>query len=53
MAGRPRGSEARSEEIKVRMTPTGKQAAVEAAKPLSVSDWVRHLMAKDIKERGL
>lgn len=53
MAGRPRGSEPRSEEIKVRMTPAGKRAAVKAAAPLSVSDWVRQLMAKDIKDRGL
>lgn len=52
MAGRPRGSEARSEEIKVRMTPSGKAAAVEAARPLSVSDYIRHLIAKDIKARG-
>lgn len=53
MAGRPRGAEARSEEIKVRMTPAGKQTAIDAAKPLSVSDYVRTLIAKDIRERGL
>lgn len=53
MAGRPRGSAPRDVEIKVRMTREGKEAAIRAAAPLSVSDWVRHLMAKDIKERGL
>lgn len=53
MAGRPRGAEARNAEIKVRVTPAGKRAAIEAARPLSVSDWLRHLMAKDMRERGL
>lgn len=53
MAGRPRGSEPRDTEIKVRVTQQGKQAAINAARPLSVSDYVRHLIAKDIKERGL
>lgn len=53
MAGRPRGSEARTEEIKVRMTPSGKALATKAAHPLSVSDYVRGLIAKDIQRKGL
>jgi hypothetical protein len=53
MAGRPRGSEPRDEEIKIRVTKTGKEAAVRAARPLSVSDWVRKLMADDIARRDL
>lgn len=53
MAGRPRGSAPRDEEIKVRVTKEGKKAAVRAAHPLSVSDWVRKLMADDIRKRGL
>ena len=53
MAGRPRGSEPRSEEIKIRVTPSGKEAAINAARPLSVSDWLRKLMAEDIARRGL
>jgi hypothetical protein len=53
MAGRPRGSEARDETLKVRVTKAGKDAATRAARPMSVSDYVRGLIAKDIKERGL
>lgn len=53
MAGRPRGSAPRDEEIKVRVTKAGKQAAVRAAAPLSVSDWIRKLMSEDIQRRGL
>jgi hypothetical protein len=53
MAGRPRGSAPRDTEIKIRVTKDGKEAAVRAAAPLSVSDWVRKLMADDIAKRGL
>lgn len=53
MAGRPRGSAPRDAEIKIRVTQAGKEAAVKAAAPLSVSDWVRKLMSDDIRKRGL
>lgn len=53
MAGRPRGSTPRDTEIKIRVTKEGKAAAVAAARPMSVSDWVRKLMADDIARRGL
>lgn len=53
MAGRPRGSAPRDELIKVRVTTAGKAAAEKAAKPLSLSDYVRGLIAKDIENRGL
>lgn len=53
MAGRPRGAEARTEEIKVRMTAPGKALAMKAARPLSLSDYVRGLIAEDIKRKGL
>ena len=53
MPGRPRGSAPRDEEIKVRITRDGKRAVVEAARPLSISDYVRGLIAEDIKRRGL
>lgn len=53
MAGRPRGAEARNAEIKIRMTETGKALAVKAARPLSLSDYVRGLIAADIRKKGL
>lgn len=53
MAGRPRGSAARSETIKVRVTPAGKAVAEKAAHPLSVSDYIRALIADDVRKRGL
>lgn len=53
MAGRPRGSEPRDEVIRIRVTRQGKQAADRARGRLSMSDYVRGLIAKDVKERGI
>lgn len=53
MAGRPRGPEPRNEIIRVRVTPAGKAAAERARGGLSMSDYVRGLIAKDVRERGV
>lgn len=53
MAGRPRGNQARSEMLRIRITPSGKEAAEKARGPLSMSDYVRGLIADDVKKKGL
>lgn len=53
MAGRPRGSEPRNEIIRVRITPQGKAAAEKARGGASMSDYVRGLIAEDVKKKGV
>lgn len=50
MAGRPRGSAARDEVLRVRMTASGMAALDRARGGLTRSDYVRSLIAKDVKE---
>lgn len=53
MAGRPRGAEPRDEVIRVRITRQGKVMADKARGGLNMSDYVRSLIARDVREKGL
>lgn len=53
MAGRPHGAEARSEEVKFRITPSGLAALDKARGPLDRSTYLRRLVAQDVKQKGL
>lgn len=53
MAGRPRGSTARSETLRIRVTPAGKKVADRARGGMSMSDYIRDLIAKDAKSKGI
>lgn len=53
MAGRPRGNQPRSEIIRIRITPSGKEAAERARGGLTMSDYVRGLIADDCKRKGI
>jgi hypothetical protein len=51
MAGRPKGSEARTELVQVRMTKAGKALLTKARGTKSISDYVRDLIAQDVARR--
>lgn len=53
MAGRPRGSEPRTELLRVRLTPTARLMVETARGGLSVSDYIRQLVVEDCKRKGL
>lgn len=53
MAGRPRGSEPRDLVLRVRITKAGKAAADQARGGISMSDYIRGLIAADVKRKGL
>lgn len=53
MAGRPKGTQARTKLVQVRMTPTGREMLEKARGTQTISDYVRDLVAADVKKRGV
>jgi hypothetical protein len=51
MAGRPRGSAARDEMLRIRMTSSGMSALDRVRGSVTRSDYVRRLISDDVKRK--